>query len=224
MKPACVVLFSGGLDSTTTLYLALKKGLRVHALTLDYGQVHRREIESAKKIAKKLHIPHQILSLPMPWKGSALLDKSKKLPTRRSLSQMTCEIPVTYVPARNTIFLSIALAWAEVINASSVWIGANAVDFSGYPDCRPDYLKAMEKVFGLGTKNGRQGKKIAIKAPLVRKTKAGIVKLAIQLGVPVERTWSCYRGGKKPCGVCDSCLLRQKGFEEAGIVYVETCA
>ncbi|MBI4971891.1 MAG: 7-cyano-7-deazaguanine synthase QueC [Candidatus Omnitrophica bacterium] len=222
MSKSCVVLFSGGLDSTTTLYLAKKKGLRVYALTLDYGQLHRREIESARTIARRLGIPHHVLKISLPWKGSALLDKSKQLPKNRSVREMNAEIPVTYVPARNTIFLSFALSWAEVINASSVWIGANAVDYSGYPDCRPDYISAVEKVFRLGTKNGRQGKTISIEVPLIRKTKADIVKLALSLGVPLDETWSCYRGGKKPCGTCDSCLLREKGFEEAGVSYAKT--
>ncbi len=221
MSQSCVVLFSGGLDSTTTLYLARKQGLKVHALTLDYGQLHRREINSARAIAKKIRIPHKILKISLPWKGSALLDKSKKLPKNRTLQQMGNDIPITYVPARNTIFLSFGLSWAEVIKAESVWIGANALDFSGYPDCRPDYLAAMENVFRLGTREGREGGGIRIKAPLVKKTKADIVRLALELGVPLEKTWSCYQGGKKPCGLCDSCLLRQKGTEEAGLPFRE---
>ena len=213
MKPSCVVLFSGGLDSATTLYLARKEGFKVHALSLRYGQIHSREIQSARSIAGQLNIPHRIIQISLPWKGSALVDKSKRLPRNRSVAQMSLQVPVTYVPARNTIFLSFALSWAEVIGAESVWIGANAVDYSGYPDCRPNYLKAMEKVFDLGTKKG----KIKIKAPLLRKTKAQIVRLACSLGVPLEKTWSCYEGGRKPCGTCDSCLLRAKGFDEAGV-------
>ena len=213
MSKSCVVLFSGGLDSTTTLFLARKKGFKVHALTLDYGQLHSKEIKSAKKIAGALGIPHQIIKVSLPWKGSSLLDKSKKLPTNRNAKEMNTGIPSTYVPARNTIFLSFALSWAEVINASSVWIGANAIDYSGYPDCRPDYIKSVEKVFKLGTKNGREGNGIAIEVPLIRKTKAEIIKLALLLDVPLDETWSCYKGGKKPCGKCDSCLLRDKGME-----------
>ncbi|MBI4398832.1 MAG: 7-cyano-7-deazaguanine synthase QueC [Candidatus Omnitrophica bacterium] len=214
---SCIILFSGGLDSATTLYLAIQKGYQPYALTLDYGQLHRREIRSARFIAKPLGIAHEILKIQMPWKGSALLDKTQTLPKKRSLRQMSRNIPSTYVPARNTIFLSLGLSWAEARGAESVWIGANALDFSGYPDCRGDYLRAMQKVFRLGTRRGREGRSIRIEAPLIHKTKAQIIRLATKLGVPLDKTWSCYKGGKQPCGVCDSCLLREKGMKEAGL-------
>jgi len=212
-----IVLFSGGLDSTTVLYQARSEGYEVQALTLQYGQLHVREIESAKKIASLLEIQHEVLQLNMPWKGSSLVDPELGLPKNRSVDEMETGIPSTYVPARNTLFLSYALSWAEVAKADSVWIGANAIDYSGYPDCRPDFLEAMENVYRLGTKQGREGKPIQIKAPLVEKTKSDIVKLALSLNVPLELTWSCYQGDDKPCEECDSCLLRAKGFEEAKV-------
>jgi 7-cyano-7-deazaguanine synthase len=215
MNKKAVVLFSGGLDSTTVLYLVKKQGYQPHALTIDYGQLHVKEMQSARKITRFLKVPHQTIQWTLPWKGSALVDRKIQLPKKRNLKQMSEGIPLTYVPARNTIFLSFALSWAETLRAHSVWIGANAIDYSGYPDCRGNYLKAMEKVFRLGTKAGQEGSPIAIKAPLVKKTKAGIVRLADSLGVPLHWTWSCYEGSRKPCGQCDSCRLRAKGFEEA---------
>ncbi len=216
MSKKAIVLFSGGLDSTTVLFQALKEGYTVHALTIQYGQLHFKEIDSAKRIAGDLGVPHEVVHLSLPWKGSSLVDSELKLPKNRSANEMETGIPSTYVPARNTLFLSYALSWAEASQADSVWIGANAIDYSGYPDCRPDFLAAMENVYCLGTKLGREGNPIKIKAPLVEKTKSDIVKLALSLKVPLEQTWSCYQGDDQPCEKCDSCQLRAKGFQEAG--------
>jgi len=200
-----VVLFSGGLDSTTTLYLAKQQGYKCCALIFDYGQRHIRELRSAVAVAKRAHVPYQSIKIKLPWKGSSLLDKSKKLPVKLSRN-----IPSTYVPARNTIFLSFALSYAEAIGAKAIFIGANAVDFSGYPDCRPAFYRAFQQVIRRGTK----AKQIKVLTPLIKMSKAEIVKLGIKLGVPHAITWSCYKGGAKPCGVCDSCRLREKGFRE----------
>ena len=208
-KRKAIILLSGGLDSTTTLYYAKDKGYQCFALVFDYGQRHKKEIRAAVNVAKRAHVPYQIIKISLPWKGSALLDKKIKVPTRRSLKG----IPSTYVPARNTIFLSFALSYAEAIGASTIFIGANAIDFSGYPDCRPSFIRAFQEVVRRGTKN----RKIKIKTPLISLTKAQIVKLGNKLGAPLKHTWSCYKGGKKPCGVCDSCKLRAKGFAEAGL-------
>ena len=204
-----VVLLSGGLDSTTTLYYAKKRGYKCFALVFDYGQRHKRELRSAVVVAKRANVPYQIIKISLPWKGSSLLDKKMKVPIRKSLKG----IPSTYVPARNTIFLSFALSYAEAIGANAIFIGANAIDFSGYPDCRAEFYKAFQKVVEKGTK----AKKIKIITPLIKMTKAEIIKLGLQLNAPLELTWSCYKGGKKPCGVCDSCRLRQKGFAALGI-------
>lgn len=199
-----VVLLSGGIDSTTTLYYAKSKGYQCFALIFDYGQRHRREIRSAVAVAKRAKIPYQILKIKLPWKGSSLLDKKLKVPVRRKLSG----IPSTYVPARNTIFLSFALSYAEAIGAKAIFIGANAIDFSGYPDCRPAFYRSFRKVAQTGTK----AQKIKILTPLINMTKAQIIRLGRKLKAPLDITWSCYKGGRKPCGVCDSCRLRQKGF------------
>ncbi len=212
----CVVLLSGGLDSTTTLAIAIKDGCEVHALSFDYGQRHSRELESAKKIAKYYGVKHKIIKLNLrAIGGSALTDERIEVPERK-LEDIEKEIPVTYVPARNTILLSYALAYAEVVDADYIYIGVNALDYSGYPDCRPEYIRAFEEVARLGTKRGVEGKPIRIRTPLIKMTKAEIIRMGMELGVPYELTWSCYRGGEKACGRCDSCLLRLKGFMEAG--------
>jgi 7-cyano-7-deazaguanine synthase len=203
-----VVLLSGGLDSTTTLYYALDKGYHCQALIFDYGQRHRRELRSAVAVARGAKVPYQILKIKLPWKGSALLDSNYELPITHYVKKIGQTIPSTYVPARNTIFLSFALSFAEASGAQAIFIGANAIDFSGYPDCRPDYYRAFQKVVEKGTK----ARKIKIITPLIKLTKEEIIRLGRKLGAPLEKTWSCYAGGKEPCGVCDSCLLRQKGF------------
>jgi len=210
-----VVLLSGGLDSATVLYLAKFQGYKCYCLVFDYGQRHRREIEAAKKIAKKSGSKLQAIKISLPWKSSALLDKKIKLPKIRG--SMFDEIPVTYVPGRNIIFLSFALSFAESSGAQAIFIGAHSQDYSGYPDCRPEFYRAFKKVVSSGTKAGLQHRNIKIMTPLIYKTKAEIIRLGNKLGVPFELTWSCYRGGRQPCGKCDSCYYRAKGFREAGI-------
>ena len=211
-----VVLLSGGLDSATVLYWSLAQGWRPLGLLFDYGQRHRRELSSARALCRRARAPFHIVKFKLPWKGSTLLDPASRLPSLRP-SQIGRAVPSTYVPARNTIFLSFGLSCAEVAGAGAVMIGANALDYSGYPDCRPDYIRAMGRVYGLGSKAGRGGKDIKIVAPLLKYSKAQIVELGARLGVPFEQTWSCYQGGKIPCGICDSCRLRARGFRQAGI-------
>ena len=204
-----VILLSGGLDSATTLYYVKDKGYRCFALIFDYGQRHSRELLSAVAVAKRAKVPYQIIKISLPWRGSSLLDKKKKVPERKSLKG----IPSTYVPARNIIFLSFALSYAEAIGAEVIFIGANAIDYSGYPDCRPGFFKAFQEVVRKGTKK----QKVKIETPLINMTKAQIIALGLKLKAPLNLTWSCYKGGKKPCGVCDSCRLREKGFTRLGL-------
>jgi len=208
-----VLLLSGGLDSTTTLFYALRKGYDCFCLIFDYSQRHRREIESAIKISKFAGCKYKILKVSLP-ESSALTSRKIKIPEGKEKRK---GIPATYVPARNTLFISYALSWAEGLGAERIFIGANAIDYSGYPDCRPKYYKMWNELIKRGTKSGVEGRKIRIETPLIKKTKKDIVKLAVKLNVPLRLTWSCYRGGKKPCGRCDSCVLRAKGFKEAGI-------
>jgi len=210
-----VVLLSGGLDSATTLYLARSQGHRLRALICDYGQRHKKEVAAARRIARKARVPFDVVRIRLPWKGSALLDKRVRLP--RPSQGKGAKIPATYVPARNILFLSLALSCAEAWGARSVFIGANAVDYSGYPDCRPAFYKAFARAARRGTKAGVSGRCIAVKTPLIRLTKAEIIRKGRRLGVPYALTWSCYSGGARPCGVCDSCRLRAKGFREAGL-------
>lgn len=205
-----VVLLSGGLDSTTTLYIARRRGYNVMCLIFDYGQRHMKEIEAAKRIAGD---SYKIIRFKLPWGGSSLIDRRIKIPRGRSLIKIQRGIPSTYVPARNTLFLAFGISCAESIGAEKIFIGANFLDYSGYPDCRPDYFKAYERLISLGTRVGR----IKIESPLLKKTKAEIIRIGTSLGVPYESTWSCYMGGKRPCGECDSCILRAKGFREAGV-------
>jgi 7-cyano-7-deazaguanine synthase len=214
-----VVLLSGGLDSSTVLYQAQADGFNCYALSFDYQQRHRRELEAARDIALSAGVrEHQVLSFDLRlWGGSALTDNQIDLPSERSVTEMGRSIPITYVPARNTIFLSFALGYAEAIGASRVYIGVNALDYSGYPDCRPDYIQAMQEVFRLGTKQGLEGDSIKIVAPLIDLKKTEIIQLGNSLGVPWDKTWSCYAGGEKACGVCDSCLLRLAAFQELGL-------
>lgn len=212
-----VCLLSGGLDSATSLYAAREQGYEIIALTFNYGQLHHKEIEFARKTASLLGARHFLTEVPMPWRGSALLDSSIPMPVNRSEREMNQSIPATYVPARNSVFLSLAASCAEACGAQAIFIGANILDYSGYPDCRPDYFEAFEKMIEKGTKAGVEGRKIKIEAPLLRLTKAEIILLAHKLGVPFENTWSCYQGKEIPCGECDSCLLRAKGFKEANL-------
>lgn len=213
MIKKAIVLLSGGLDSTTTLFVAKSKGYHVSCLIFDYGQRHRKEIHCATLIATKSRCPYRIVKLALPWGGSALLNKKTKIPTHRSVKRMSQDIPKTYVPSRNIIFLSVAASGAEAIGAHAIFIGANAVDYSGYPDCRNDFLKAFKNALKKGTKAGQEGRAVQIFAPLIKKTKAQIIKTGLMLHVPFELTWSCYQGDAKPCGVCDSCQWRQKGFK-----------
>ncbi len=205
-----VVLLSGGLDSATVLYFAKEKGYKCRCLIFDYGQLHKKEIIQAVKIAKAAASDYKILKIDFPWKGSALLDRKIKVPEKISKG-----VPATYVPGRNIIFLSFALSFAEAAGAGAIFIGAHAQDYSGYPDCRPDFLKAFIKMAKVGT---LQGRKIRILAPLLNKNKAQIISLGRNLGVPFNLTWSCYRGGKRPCGKCDSCYYRATGFKEANLL------
>lgn len=206
-----VVLLSGGLDSAVTLYYAKAGGFSPFCLIFDYGQRHKKEIQSAKRIAQSLNCKYEIIKISLPWKGSALLDKKINIPVRAK------GIPITYVPGRNIIFLSFALSCAEAINAGTIFIGAHAQDYSGYPDCRPAFYRAFMQAAKEGTKRGVEGKPVQIITPLIAKSKAQIIILGNKLGVPFGKTWSCYRGGKTPCGKCDSCFYRKKGFREAGL-------
>ena len=213
-----VVLLSGGLDSATVLALALRDGFDCLALSIDYGQRHAAELDAARRVGAALGAnEHRVASLDLrAMGGSALTDASIAVPT----SGPTQGIPVTYVPARNTIFLAFALAWAEVLEASDIFIGVNAIDYSGYPDCRPEFIQAFETMANLATKAGVEGRtRIHIHAPLLRLSKAAIVRLASDLGVDFSLTHSCYDpdASGRPCGHCDSCVLRKRGFAEAGI-------
>lgn len=217
-RPA-IVLLSGGLDSSTCLLIAREEGFAIRALSFDYGQRHAVELDRARAVAARYGVAeHRIVRLDFPGNGaSALTDPSIPVP-RDGLGQEA--IPITYVPARNTLFLAHALAWAEVVGACDIFIGANALDYSGYPDCRPEFLEAFETMANLGTKAGVEGRLIfRIRAPLLQMTKAAIVKRAAELGLDFALTSSCYQPGPagEPCGECDSCLLREKGFLEAGL-------
>jgi 7-cyano-7-deazaguanine synthase len=216
-----VVLLSGGLDSTTTLALAQKKKFDLFCLTFDYGQRHRIELDRARAIAKHFRaVDHQIVKINLRQFGGSALTDSIDVPIGRGQQEITGGIPVTYVPARNTIFLSFCLAYAEVKKASNIFIGVNAVDYSGYPDCRPEFIKAFEILANLATKAGVQEKEpIKIHTPLIKLTKAEIIQKGLELGVNYAMTHSCYNpdDGGFSCGECDSCQLRLKGFQEAGI-------
>ena len=218
---SAVALLSGGLDSATTLALAVERGFAVHALTVRYGQRHAVEIEYASRLARALGArTHRIVDIDLGFAGgSALTDPAISVPRSRSLEQIGSGIPTTYVPARNTVFLALALAWAETLGAQDLFLGVNALDYSGYPDCRPEFLAAFERLAAVATRRGVEGRTCRVHAPLLRMTKAEIVREATRLGVDVRLTWSCYapRADGRPCGECDACLLRAKGFREAGL-------
>jgi len=216
-----VVLLSGGLDSTTAFAVARAEGFDCYALSFDYGQRHDRELDSARRLAAALGAKeHLVLRLDLRAIGGSALTADIPVPKGRSHEAMGTGIPVTYVPARNTIFLSHALAWAEVLESQDIFIGVNMYDFSGYPDCRAEYIEAFERMANLATKAGVEGRsRLTIHTPLIRMTKAQIVKRGAELGVDFGLTWSCYepQPDGRACGACDSCLLRQKGFAEAGL-------
>jgi 7-cyano-7-deazaguanine synthase len=217
-----VVLLSGGLDSTTVLAIARSEGFAVHALTFGYGQRHSAEIDAARRIARIAGVArHHVVEIDLTLFGGSALTADIPVPKDRDLAPSSAgEIPVTYVPARNTIFLSYALALAEVVEASNIFIGVNALDYSGYPDCRPEYIEAFEKMANLATRAGVEGRtRVVIRTPLISLSKAGIIKLGTSLGVDYSQTTSCYDPGPngKACGRCDACQLRLKGFSEAGI-------
>lgn len=220
MKPA-VCLLSGGLDSATSLAVARREGFDVYALSFDYGQRHSAEIDAARRIAESSGVrEHRIARIDLRVFGGSALTSELDVPKGRAVEEMGHGIPVTYVPARNTIFLSFALAWAELLEASDIFLGVNAVDYSGYPDCRPEYIEAFERLANLATKAGVDGRtRIRIHTPLIRLSKAEIVRLGHDLGVEFGLTHTCYdpdwRG--RACGACDACLLRLKGFAEAGL-------
>lgn len=210
-----IALLSGGLDSATAAALAQEAGYRVIGLSFDYGQRHRRELQAAEEIAQVLNLfEHHTISVNLAsWGGSSLTDTTQSLPTD-GVREGT--IPGTYVPGRNTVFISIGLSLAEARSATQVVLGINAVDYSGYPDCRPDYLNAFQTLADLSSKVGREGRGPRLWAPLVVWSKQKIVEEALRLGVPIERTWSCYSGGDHPCGVCDSCRIRDAALRDAG--------
>ena len=221
MVTKAICLLSGGLDSATCLALARREGYACYALSFDYGQRHRVELEAAARVARSLGAErHQVVEIGLDKFGGSALTADIAVPKARSLEAMSEAIPLTYVPARNTIFLSLALAWAEVLESSDIFIGVNALDYSGYPDCRPEFIEAYERMANLATRAGVEGRtRLRIHTPLIRLSKAEIVRLAAELGVPFALTHSCYdpRPDGSPCGECDACLLRRKGFAEVGI-------
>ena len=210
-----VVLLSGGLDSATTAAIAIAEGYEAIALSFNYGQRHHKELEAAKKIVEALKIKeHFITDIDLSqWGGSSLTDESMSIPNE---GVQTDIIPSTYVPGRNTVFIAIALSLAEAKNARAIYLGINAVDYSGYPDCRPEYLAAYQQLANLSSKAGVEGNAPQLIAPLVKDSKTDIVRRALDLNVPIADTWSCYQGGKTPCGVCDSCRIRDRALIEAG--------
>ena len=220
MKRA-VVLLSGGLDSTTTLAIAISQGYATYALSFDYGQRHKIEIEAARRIVKSLGVKeHRVVEIDNCLFGDSALTDDVDVPKSRSEKEISAGIPVTYVPARNIIFLSHALAWAEMIPAGHIFIGVHAIDYSGYPDCRPEFIAMFELLANIGTKAGVEGRRFQIHAPLIKMSKAQIVSKAIELDVDLALTHSCYdpTPAGRACGQCDSCQLRRKGFREAGVI------
>ena len=219
MKRA-VVLLSGGIDSTTTLAIAIAEGYDAHALSFDYGQRHRIETEAARRVANSLGAKeHRVAKIDLGVFGGSALTDDIAVPKQRSGKEIAHGIPITYVPARNTIFLAYALAWGEVISADDIFLGVNAIDYSGYPDCRPEFIEAFETLANVGTKAGVEGRCFQIHTPLIKFSKAEIIRKAVELGVDLSLTHSCYDPTPEglACGECDSCLLRLKGFREAGL-------
>ena len=221
VKEKAVVLLSGGLDSTTALAVAQSAGYEIYAMSFRYGQRHSMELESASRVAKAMGVEkHLIINFDLRAIGGSALTDQIEVPKERGAVEIASGIPVTYVPARNTIFLSFALAWAEVLGAQDIFIGVNALDYSGYPDCRPEYIEAFEKMATLATKAGVEGRlRLKIHTPLIAMTKAEIIQTGLKLGVDYSLTLSCYDPGAQgiSCGECDSCLLRLRGFDEAGV-------
>ena len=219
--PKAVVLSSGGIDSTTAMAITKHEGFKIFSLSFFYGQRHAFELEAAQKVANAIGVTkHLVINIDLKQIGGSSLTDDMDVPKDRDEQEMTREIPITYVPARNTIFLSFALAWAEVLRSSDIFIGVNAIDYSGYPDCRPEYIDAFERMANLATKAGVEGPtKIRIRTPLIRLTKAQIIQKGIELGVDYALTHSCYDPSPQglACGKCDSCLLRKKGFKGAGV-------
>jgi len=216
---SAVVLLSGGLDSATVLAYAVSKGFACHTLSFDYGQRHRIELKAARKVSKSLGaLDHKVVKVGLDAFGGSALTADISVPKKRSHKDIGEGIPVTYVPARNTVFLSLALAYAETLGALDIFIGVNALDYSGYPDCRPEYIRAFQRLADLATKAGVEGGRFKIHTPLIKLTKAEIIRLGYKLGVDYSMTVSCYNPSPDgtPCGVCDSCRLRAKGFREAG--------
>lgn len=237
MRHLGLVLLSGGLDSTTVAALAVREGFELLALTVDYGQTHRREIDAARLVAGELGLRHEVVEAPffgqLAWYSALTTPDAHSPPEDRDPGEMAADIPITYVPLRNTFLLTLGAAFLEsrALHAierdgvapadltATLLIAANAIDYSGYPDCRPEYYRAAAEVLRLGSKLGTQyGVSIQISTPLIEMSKADIVRLGVEVGAPLERTWSCYRAGPAPCGACDSCVLRAKGFAEAGVV------
>jgi 7-cyano-7-deazaguanine synthase len=215
-----IVLLSGGLDSTTTLSVATRDGHDVHAMTFRYGQRHEVEVDAARRVATAAGVrDHVVVDIDLRTFGGSALTSDAAVPKDRHVDAIRHGVPITYVPARNTIFLSFGLAWAEVLKATDIYVGVNAVDFSGYPDCRPEYIAAYQKMADLATRAGIEGRGVKIRTPLISLTKAEIIKLGLSLGVDYSMTTSCYDPTVHgvACGHCDSCLLRLKGFADAGM-------
>ncbi len=212
-KETCIALLSGGLDSATATALAIEKGYKVLGLSFDYGQRHRKELKAAKQLSNHFGLEtHHIIQVDLSmWGGSALTDKNQKLPSDGVKEGV---IPNTYVPGRNTVFIAIGLSLAEATNSKKVILGINAMDYSGYPDCRPDYLDAFQLLANLASKSGREGKSTELWAPLIDLSKVQIMKEAMRLKIPINKTWSCYSGNDEPCGICDSCRIRNEAMKK----------
>lgn len=218
--PHAVVLLSGGLDSATVLAIARRDGFACHALSIDYGQRHRFELDCAARLAVALGaVDHKTVGVDLRAFGGSALTADIAVPTHENVGEIGAEIPVTYVPARNLVFLSLAIAYAETLGALDIFIGVNAVDYSGYPDCRPEFVQAFEVVANVATRAGVEGQRVRINTPIIRTSKAEIIRTGVSLGVDYGLTTSCYNppGELLACGHCDSCLLRQQGFEQAGV-------